>query len=159
MKLDVPNATADPLLFPAPSAPPPPFHPSDAEFDAELLRLVAGAARCVSPDQQLAAAGWVRLIVQALAVVCMATVACLATVAIVLVFTVKRLQLMIGVLRSETRTEGVRAGLLAVDDAGAETKNGGAEGGGKKKSRRQKTDTNNTSCALEGVDEEDDHRL
>ena len=143
--------------------PAPPFTPSDAAFDAELLRIVADAARCVSSDQQLA--GQFRLVVQVLAVVIMSASVLVASVAIALIFTVKRLQLLIGVLRNQTRTEGVRAGLLEADAAELAddpAKNGGARGAagrGAKKSRRHQTDTENTSCALEGVDEEDDHRL
>lgn len=113
--------------------PPPPFAPSDAVFAAEWD---SGARHCADAELM----GQFRLIVQVLAVVAMAASLGAATVTIVLVITVKRLQLLIGVLRSETRTEGVRAGLLeadAADAAGAAAKNGGARGaaasgGGKK---------------------------
>lgn len=145
---------------PPPGAPAPPFHPSDLEFDAEA------AAVCFKLDQAAYAEllGHFRQIVQALGVVCMATSACLVTVAIVLIFTVKRLQLMIGVMRTETRTEGVRAGLLEESVAAADAaKNGGggksSGGGGGTKSRKPRTDVNNTSCGLDGIDEEEDHRL
>lgn len=140
--------------------PPPPFAPSDAVFAADY----SPAPFYITNEDVM---GQFRLIVQVLAVVAMAASLGAATVTIVLVITVKRLQLLIGVLRNQTRTEGVRAGLLEADAAelDAPAKNGGARGaaagggGGKKKTRRQQTDTENTSCALEGVDEEDDHRL
>jgi hypothetical protein len=137
--------------------PPPPFTPSDAAFAAVSAPALFYTTKEDFMDQ-------FRLIVLVLAVVIMAASLAAVTVTIVLVITVKRLQLLIGVLRSETRTEGVRAGLLEADAADAAAKNGGARGaaaggGGKKKTRRQQTDTENTSCALEGVDEEDDHRL
>jgi len=141
------------------ATPPPPFAPSDAAFAAEL-----GGPAPSHTTTNKDVVDQFRLIVQVLAVVIMSATMLVVTVTIVLVVTVKRLQLLIGVLRSETRTEGVRAGLLDADAADAAAKNGGARGaaaggGGKKKTRRQQTDTENTSCALEGVDEEDDHRL
>ena len=142
------------------ATPSPPFAPSDAAFAAEL----GGPALSYTTNE--AFVDQFRLIVQVLAVVIMSATVLVVTVTIVLIVTVKRLQLLIGVLRSETRTDGVRAGLLEADAAGAAAPNGGGArgaasggGGGKKKSRRQQTDTENTSCALEGVDEEDDHRL
>ena len=149
-----------PPPLPLPSAPATPFYPSDVEFDAE------SAAVCFKLDQAAYAEllGHFRQIVQALGVICMATSACLVTVAIVLIFTVKRLQLMIGVMRTETRTEGVRAGLLEESVAAADAaKNGGggksSGGGGGSKSRKPRTDVNNTSCGLHDIDEEEDHRL
>ena len=140
------------------ATPPPPFAPSDAWFEAD-----ASSARLYAANQDFV--DQFRLIVQVLAVVIMSATVLMVSVTIVLVVTVKRLQLLIGVLRSQTRTEGVHAELLSDDaELGAAAKNGGARGaagraGGNKKSRRQQTDTENTSCALEGVDEEDDHRL
>lgn len=146
-----PNRTAPP------TSPPPPFAPSDAEFATDSAPALLHATNEDFVDQ-------FRLIVRVLALVIMSATVLMVSVTIVLVITVKRLQLLIGVLRAQTRTEGVRAGLLEADAASAESQNGGARGsagrgGGNKKSRRQQTDTENTSCALEGVDEEDDHRL
>ena len=94
----------------------------------------------------------------------MATSACLVTVAIVLIFTVKRLQLMIGVMRTETRTEGVRAGCWRRASpprtrprmAAAERAAAAAAAPSRANPR---TDVNNTSCGLDGIDEEEDHRL
>ena len=143
--------------------PAPPFAPSDAEFDASFAAEWGGAARHNCAEAELM--NQFRLVVQVLAVVIMSASVLVAAVAIALIFTVKRLQLLIGVLRSQTRTEGVSAGLLEADAAELAddpAKNGGARGAagrGAKKSRRHQTDTENTSCALEGVDEEEDHRL
>ena len=150
-----------PPPLPLPSEPATPFYPSDFEFDAE------SSVPCYKLDQTAYAEllGHFRLIVQVLAVVIMSASVLVASVAIALIFTVKRLQLLIGVLRSQTRTEGVSAGLLEADAAELAddpAQNGGARGAagrGAKKSRRHHTDTENTSCALEGVDEEEDHRL
>ena len=111
-----------------------------------------------------------RLLLQLLACVFVGAVVFMASVTIVLIFTVKRLQLLIGVMRTETRTEGVRAGLLEADAApeegrataiGGDQKNGGgARAPPKNKSARKKfTDTDNTSCGIAEVDEEEDHRL
>lgn len=112
-----------------------------------------------------------KLLLQLLACVFVGAVLSMTSVTIVLIFTVKRLQLLIGVMRTETRTEGVRAGLLEADASveegcataasGDQRKNGaGARPTPKNKSSRKKfTDTNNTSCAIHEVDEEEDHRL
>ena len=111
-----------------------------------------------------------RLLLQLLACVFVGTVLFMASVTIVLIFTVKRLQLLIGVMRTETRTEGVRAGLLeanaSVEEGGATAASGDQRNGGgarpspkNKSSRKKFTDTNNTSCAIHEVDEEEDHRL
>ena len=148
-----------PPPLPPPSAPAPPFNPSDFEFAAEW----GGPVRHSCAEAELM--NQFRLVVQVLAVVIMSASVLVASVGITLIFTVKRLQLLIGVLRSQTRTEGVSAGLLEADAAELAddpAKNGGARGAagrGAKKSRRHHTDTENTSCALEGVDEEEDHRL
>ena len=111
-----------------------------------------------------------KLLLQLLACVFVGAVLSMTSVTIVLIFTVKRLQLLIGVMRTETRTEGVRAGLLEADAAledgraaaasGDQKNGGGARAAPKNKSSRKKfTDTNNTSCAIHEVDEEEDHRL
>jgi len=111
-----------------------------------------------------------KLLLQLLACVFVGAVLSMTSVTIVLIFTVKRLQLLIGVMRTETRTEGVRAGLLEADAsveegcataASGDQRNGaGARPTPKNKSSRKKfTDTNNTSCAIHEVDEEEDHRL
>lgn len=111
-----------------------------------------------------------RLLLQLLACVFVGAVLFMASVTIVLIFTVKRLQLLISVMRTETRTEGVRAGLLEADASveegcataasGDQRNGGGARAPPKNKSTRKKfTDTNNTSCAIHEVDEEEDHRL
>ena len=97
-----PNRTAPPPAAP----PPPPFVPSDAAFAAEL----GGSTLSYTTNE--AFVDQFRLIVQVLAVVIMSATVLVVTVTIVLIVTVKRLQLLIGVLRSETRTDGVRAGLL-----------------------------------------------
>jgi len=102
-----------------------------------------------------------KLLLQLLACVFVGAVLFMASVTIVLIFTVKRLQLLIGVMRTETRTEGVRAGLLEADAVSGDQKNGGgARGAPKNKTSRKKfTDTDNTSCGIAEVDEEEDHRL
>jgi|MDSW01.3.fsa_nt_gb hypothetical protein len=111
-----------------------------------------------------------KLLLQLLACVFVGAVLFMASVTIVLIFTVKRLQLLIGVMRTETRTEGVRAGLLEADAAvledgraaavSGDQKNGGGARAPKNKSSRKKfTDTDNTSCGIAEVDEEEDHRL
>lgn len=142
--------------------PAPPFAPSDARFGASFSAEWGGAARHCAEAELM---DQLRLVVRVLAVVIMSASVLVASVAIALIFTVKRLQLLIGVLRSQTRTEGVSAGLLEADAAqelaDGPAKNGGAagRGGGAKKTRRHHTDTENTSCALEERDQEDDHRL
>ena len=110
-----------------------------------------------------------KLVLQLLACVFVGAVLFMASVTVVLIFTVKRLQLLIGVMRTETRTEGVRAGLLEADAAledgpataasGDQKNGGGARAPPKNKSRKKFTDTDNTSCAIAEVDEEEDHRL
>ena len=154
--------------FPNRTAPPtsPPLAPLGASVAADTRVSAPELVYTTNEDFM----DQVRLIVQVLAVVVMSAAVIMVSVTIVLIFTVKRLQLLIGVMRTETRTEGVRAGLLEADAsveegcataAGGHQKNGaGARPPPKNKSARKKfTDTNNTSCAIDGVDEEEDHRL
>ena len=148
-------------------------HPWDNASEDASIATLQYAATAQADSGQLSD---FKLLIQFLTCVFVAAVLAMSSVTIVLVFTVKRLQLLIGVLRTETRTEGVRAGLLEADvnaameggveavvsaaTSGSAQKNGGARAPPKNKSaRKTHTDTENTSCAIHEVDEEEDHRL